>query len=130
VHVPKGTSNSVVAAIEAIPDIHRASWRLHRVEIGETLAGIPKRFSASAEAIASANNRTVEAPEAGDLLVIPAAPVPERAAVRRAPARYRTASTKRPPAKVVAAHVPARTLNHRAAPHTVKTAALVRKPLQ
>jgi membrane-bound lytic murein transglycosylase D len=130
VHVPKGTSNSVVTAIDAIPEIHRASWRLHRVEAGETLVGISKRFSASADAIAAANNRTVEAPEAGDLLVIPAAPVYERSVSRRLPARYRVATAKRPAKLVASTHVTSRTLNHRAAPHVVKTAALLRKPLQ
>ncbi len=129
VHVPKGTSNSVVAAIETVPDIHRASWRLHRVELGETLAVISKRFSASAEAIASANNRTVEAPEVGDLLVIPAAPVYERAVSRRVPAHYRLASAKRPSKLAGTTHVASRILNRRAAPRVVKTAALLRKPL-
>lgn len=130
VHVPKGTSNAVVAAIDNIPEVHRGSWRLHRVEIGETLTTIAKRFSASAESIASANNRTVEAPEAGDLLVIPSAPAYERVAAKKASLRYRVASTKRPSKLVASSHVTPHTLNHRAAPHVVKTAALIRKPLQ
>jgi membrane-bound lytic murein transglycosylase D len=130
VHVPKGMSNSVVAAVETVPEIHRASWRLHRVELGETLTAISKRFSASAEAIASANNRTVEAPEAGDLLVIPAAQVYERAVPRKAYAHYRVATAKRPVKAPTSSHVASRTLNHRAGPRVVKTAALLRKPLQ
>jgi membrane-bound lytic murein transglycosylase D len=129
VHVPKGTVNAVVAAIETIPDIHRASWRLHRVELGETLAAISKRFSASADSIASANNRTVEAPEAGDLLVIPSASVYQRPASRKAAAKYRLASTKRPVKLAAASRVTPHALNHRAGPRTVKTAALLRKPL-
>jgi len=126
VHVPKGTSSSVVAAIDTIPENRRTSWRLHRVELGETLTVIAKRFSASADAIASANNRTVEAPEAGDLLVIPAAPVYQRVAAKRAPARYHVAAVKRSGKLVASSH----TLNHRAGPRVVKTAALIRKPLQ
>ncbi len=48
VHVPKGAGNSVRAAVASIPEVHRSSWRLHRVESGETLAVIAKRFNTQA----------------------------------------------------------------------------------
>lgn len=69
--VPKGTATAVTAALEMVPASKRANWRIHKVEAGETLAVISKRFSTPAHAIVAANN-TVEAPSAGDVLLIPA----------------------------------------------------------
>jgi membrane-bound lytic murein transglycosylase D len=78
VRVPKGTSTSVQAALETIPTIHRANWRVHRVAPGETLAIIGRRYAMSAASIAAAN-RNAGDPETGDLLVIPSGyPAPHR----------------------------------------------------
>ena len=44
-HVPKGTASAVAAALENVPETHRASWRMHRVQEGETLVTIAKRFN-------------------------------------------------------------------------------------
>ena len=72
-HVPKGSSAAILMALEVVPAVHRANWRLHRVAPGETLADIAHRFSTPAASIAAANQRAVAAqPEAGDMLVIPA----------------------------------------------------------
>jgi len=68
--VPKGASANTLAALDSVPAIHRAQWRLHRVAGGETLAEIAHRYSTPLASIAAANPR-VELPEAGDLLVIP-----------------------------------------------------------
>lgn len=86
-HIPKGSGTQFVAALQLIPATHRDSWRLHRVEPGETLASIGKRFGVSTTAIVAANN--LSAPEAseGDRLVIPAAMHVE------APARRTTRAT-------------------------------------
>ena len=70
--IPKGSSHALVAALESVPDTKRASWRLHRVERGETLAAIAKRYRTGAASIASVNHSQAVAPEAGDLLLIPA----------------------------------------------------------
>jgi membrane-bound lytic murein transglycosylase D len=86
-NVPRGTAVSLVEALETVPADRRASWRMHKVESGETLAMIGKRYGASPSAIAAANRIVSEAPEAGDRLAIPQAavrPIPARkAAVRR-----------------------------------------------
>ena len=111
-HVPKGSSPSLTAALESIPLQHRGSWRMHRVERGETLAEIASRFRAHASTIAAANSRSVEAPEAGDLLVIPTSQEPEHVS-RTSHRKQRTYSTVSP-----------RVLNQRAGARTTKTAGI------
>ena len=79
--VPKGTLAPVMAALDLVPAIHRADWRIHRVVPGETLAEIARRYATPVSALTSANQRA--APEgsrrrrgssvAGDLLVVPVA---------------------------------------------------------
>ena len=119
-HVPKGTSSSVVAAMETIPEIHRATWRLHRVLPGETLVTIAKQFGTPADSLAAANRHTVESPEAGDLLVVPTSLDPNRTLSRRAPVRI----ARRTPVQGQAKRVSAQVLNRKAAPPRVKTAGL------
>lgn len=133
-HVPKGTANSVTAAIENVPEIHRTSWRMHRVQQGETLTTIAKQFNTPAESIATANNRTLEAPEAGDLLVIPATPQPDPGArkyvARRAPARSSVAyrATSKPVSKHASAtRVAPRALNQKATPRVLKSASVANR---
>jgi membrane-bound lytic murein transglycosylase D len=85
-HVPKGTANTVLASLEMIPSERRAAWRMHRVESGETLADIGKRYGASPASIVAVNRLAEAGPAAGDRLVVPAAPPVERtvrAATRR-----------------------------------------------
>ena len=114
-HVPKGSSTAIEYALESIPATRRASWRLHRVEPGETLAEIANHYHLQASAIASVNSRTVEGPETGDLLIIPAAAEPARPAHTRA----RTS-----PRRTFTSSISPRVLHHRATTHTLKTAAL------
>lgn len=126
-HVPKGTSNAVLAALENVPAERRASWRMHRVERGETLAQIAKEFSTPATSIVQANNSLADVPEAGDLLIIPAAYNPDAPA--RPPAAKKTSSRharSRKPAQASMAtrRVPERVLHHRASPRTLKTASV------
>jgi membrane-bound lytic murein transglycosylase D len=80
-NVPRGTAVSLAAALQTVPPDRRASWRMHKVESGETLAMIGKRYGASPSVIAAANRMASQAPEAGDRLAIP------QAAVKPAPAR-------------------------------------------
>ncbi len=70
-HVPKGEGDRIAAGINQVPAERRASWRMHRVAEGETLALIAKSYRTPAAAIAAANGISVEAPAAGDLLMIP-----------------------------------------------------------
>jgi membrane-bound lytic murein transglycosylase D len=73
VRVPKGASASVLMALDIIPAAHRANWRIHKVTSGETLADIAKHYSTPVAAISTANQGMNASPEAGDILVIPAA---------------------------------------------------------
>lgn len=71
--VPKGTLPTVMTALDIVPANHRADWRIHRVAAGETLADIAHRFATPLSSLTSANQRpAVEAPQPGDLLVVPA----------------------------------------------------------
>jgi membrane-bound lytic murein transglycosylase D len=101
-NVPRGTGVALVAALETVPSERRASWRVHKVASGETLAMIGKRYGASPSVIAAANRMESEAPETGDRLAIPQAPAPpsrvRKPAVRRSStvtARTTTTAHKR-----------------------------------
>ncbi len=116
--IPKGSAHTLTAALDAVPAARRASWRMHRVEKGETLAAIARRYGTAAAAIASVNNSAVAAPEAGDVLLIPASYSEARvvrasrtartSSARRRTAVVRTASTRRVSAKVLHRRAPAR----------------------
>ncbi len=78
-HLPVGTSAKFSAEIADIPADKWVSWRRHRVEAGETLTSIAKKYRVTAVSIAEANDldRT-EGLTPGDKLIIPAArPVEE-----------------------------------------------------
>lgn len=128
VRVPKGTSAPVLAALDAVPAAHRANWRVHRVEPGETLATIGRRYATSAAAISSANRNTLEAPETGDLLVIPAGYSNARVTSATPTPTAPVSAHKKPAHRAVAAHdsKPAAP-RHKAAVATYKTASLTAK---
>src|SRR2546425_3818977 len=72
-HLPLGTAGKFSAEIADIPPDKWVSWRRHRVEAGETLASIAKKYHVTAPAIAAANSlgrSDVLSP--GDKLIIPA----------------------------------------------------------
>jgi len=94
VHVPKGTGTYLRASLQMVPPERRASWRMHTVEVGETLASIGKRYRMSPGSIAQANNMRSQTPAVGDRLLIPAV-YHEPAPVRTAPAKHtRSAGSK------------------------------------
>jgi membrane-bound lytic murein transglycosylase D len=71
--LPKGTAEKFSAEIADIPPEKWVSWRRHRVEAGDTLTSLAKKFHVTAPAIAAANSlgRT-EVLSPGDKLIIPA----------------------------------------------------------
>jgi peptidoglycan lytic transglycosylase D len=77
--LPKGTAQKFSAEIADIPPEKWVSWRRHRVEAGETLTSLAKKYHVTAPAIAAANSlgrSDVLSP--GDKLIIPASqPVAE-----------------------------------------------------
>jgi LysM repeat protein len=117
----------VLAALESVPGERRLTWRMHRVERGETLAQIAKEFNTPANSIAVANSSSLVASlEAGDRLVIPATFNPDGPAaktVSRKAARYtRTASTTSLQRAAPTRQTPSRTVHHRASGKNLKTA--------
>jgi membrane-bound lytic murein transglycosylase D len=71
-HVPKGTGSSLAASLQMIPADRRASWRMHTVASGETLASIGKHYGMTPASIVSANGLKQAPPSAGERLLIPA----------------------------------------------------------
>jgi peptidoglycan lytic transglycosylase D len=72
-HLPQGTAGRFSAEIAAIPPDKWVSWRRHRVEAGETLSSIARKYRVTAAAIADANNLERNAAlDAGEKLIIPA----------------------------------------------------------
>jgi membrane-bound lytic murein transglycosylase D len=72
-HLPVGTAAKFSAEIADIPSEKWVSWRRHRVEPGETLTSLAKKYKVTAAAIAAANSlggSTALSP--GDKLIIPA----------------------------------------------------------
>jgi membrane-bound lytic murein transglycosylase D len=73
-HLPKGTSERFSAEIADIPPDKWVSWRRHRVEAGETLSSIAKKYRVTPVSIAQANDlERSEGLTPGEKLIIPAA---------------------------------------------------------
>jgi len=93
-HVPKGMLPGVEAAFSVVPANRRDAWRVHRVNGEDSFATLAKRYGTGADLVSSANHDVL--PEAGSLVVIPAAYPGDRVPVRSTP---RIAARYRPPAK-------------------------------
>src|SRR4029077_1481332 len=77
-HLPVGTAERFSAEIADIPPDKWVSWRRHRIEAGETLTSIAKKYHVTPVAISEANNMERHAAlEVGEKLIIPAAPAAE-----------------------------------------------------
>lgn len=71
--LPQGTAEKFTAGIADIPPEKWVSWRRHKVEEGETLASIGRKYRVKPAAIADANNLEPDSRlEAGTKLIIPA----------------------------------------------------------
>jgi membrane-bound lytic murein transglycosylase D len=86
-HLPKGTSGRFEAAVAAIPEEMRVYWRYHRVESGDTLSEIARRYHTTASAIAEANDLQGETLVTDSKLIIPVSPA-KTASVRPASLSY------------------------------------------
>jgi membrane-bound lytic murein transglycosylase D len=77
--LPQGTAEKFSAGIADIPADKWVSWRRHRVEAGETLTSIAKKYHVTPAAVTQANSLEKGAAlEPGEKLIIPAAqPVAE-----------------------------------------------------
>lgn len=86
-HLPVGTAEKFSAEIADIPPDKWVSWRRHRIEAGETLTSIAKKYHVTPAAISEANNMDRhDALDVGEKLIIPAAPTSDS---KRRLIRYR-----------------------------------------
>jgi membrane-bound lytic murein transglycosylase D len=70
--VPAGAGQRVSSAVAAIPEGERLTWRQHRVQRGETLGQIARRYQTSVDAIMDLNGiRNARSVRAGRVLTIP-----------------------------------------------------------
>jgi membrane-bound lytic murein transglycosylase D len=73
-HLPVGSAEKFSAEIADIPADKWVSWRRHRIEAGETLTSIAKKYRLTPAAISDANNLDRHAAlDVGGKLIIPAA---------------------------------------------------------
>ncbi|HET9181955.1 MAG TPA: transglycosylase SLT domain-containing protein [Candidatus Angelobacter sp.] len=92
-HLPPGTKDKYETAIAAIPVNKRVAWRYHKVESGETLAGIARKYHTTERAIEQVNNLEGKELLADSKLVIPVSGAGEgRIVYSRHPSRYRVHS--------------------------------------
>src|SRR6516162_1411497 len=93
-HLPKGTASTFSDEIADIPPDKWVSWRRHRVEAGETLTSIAKKYRVTPVAIAEANDLDRgEKLEPGEKLIIPATRPAEEAKSRLVRYRVRKGDT-------------------------------------
>jgi membrane-bound lytic murein transglycosylase D len=73
-HLPRGAASTFSDEIADIPADKWVSWRRHRVEAGETLSSIAKKYRVTPASIAAANDLgSGGSLELGEKLIIPAA---------------------------------------------------------
>ena len=73
-HLPVGTAEKFKVTVAAIPEEMRVYWRYHRVEGGDTLSEIARRYHTTASAIAEANNLQADELAQDSRLIIPVSP--------------------------------------------------------
>jgi membrane-bound lytic murein transglycosylase D len=124
--IPEGSAERFFAEIAAIPPEKWVSWRRHKVEEGETLSAIAKRYRVSPAEVADANDLPSGAPlEEGQKLIIPAAERSEAATgklIRYRVRRTDTVGTIADEFDVTAAEL--RKWNHMKSDHVVRGMAL------
>jgi len=90
-HVPAGSADRFQSAVAAIPADKRVWWRYHKVQDGETLASIARRYHTTPRSIVEANRLDDVALTPETRLIIPFAPGKESDTTKyaRAITRYR-----------------------------------------
>jgi membrane-bound lytic murein transglycosylase D len=128
-HVPKGAGQVVLAGLQAVPENRRASWRVHRVSQGDTMASIAKQYNTPVSLLSAANSNS--AVEAGGLMLIPASLQQPKTRVRATATKYSRTAVRKPAAKLASRtstkNTAARTskpVHRRASAGLVQTAAL------
>jgi peptidoglycan lytic transglycosylase D len=98
IHVPKGTASLVFSALKTVPASQRASWSVHRMSYGETLAEIAEFYEVTAEQLSIANGGGFPRPEAGDLVVVPVSYAEKTSTGRKRPTSKSGKAIARPDA--------------------------------
>lgn len=90
-HLPAGTKEKYLAAIEAIPIDKRVWWRYQKVQPGDTLASVARKYRTTTSAIADANNLEGKDLQPDAKLIIPVTPghSVDGSTYSRHPSRYR-----------------------------------------
>jgi membrane-bound lytic murein transglycosylase D len=91
--IPKGLAPRLEAALRVIPADRRDSWRVHKVETGDTFAGIAKLYNADAAVLSAANHEQISDP--GTFIAVPVAypgdrpakVAPKKTAVKKTPGK-------------------------------------------
>jgi membrane-bound lytic murein transglycosylase D len=73
-NLPAGSREKYESSISSIPLDMRTYWRYHRVEDGDTLPSIARKYHTSSTSIAEANNLGGGEPKSGTKLIIPITP--------------------------------------------------------
>jgi membrane-bound lytic murein transglycosylase D len=71
-YLPEGSKDKFLTEIAAIPEDMRVTWRKHRVEEGDSLSVVAKKYHTTVSAVAQANNLRADSKvQIGDKLIIP-----------------------------------------------------------
>ncbi len=73
-NLPTGSRDKYEAAIAVVPLDMRTYWRYHKVDYGDTLASIARKYHTTAASIAEANNLPGDDVKPGSKLIIPISP--------------------------------------------------------
>ena len=73
-NLPAGSKDKYETAIALIPPDMRTFWRYHRVEYGESLSSIARKYHTSTGVIEEANNLSSDEVTVGSKLIIPIGP--------------------------------------------------------
>ncbi len=73
-NLPAGSKDKYETAISLIPPDMRTFWRYHRVEYGDSLGSIARKYHTSTGVIEEANNLSGDEVTVGSKLIIPIAP--------------------------------------------------------
>ena len=90
--LPEGTRDKYLEAIAAIPKDKRVLWHYHKVEAGDTLASLAKKYHTSERAISAANSLSGQELQPDSKLIIPmtgTAPQEGVLAYSKRPTRYK-----------------------------------------
>jgi membrane-bound lytic murein transglycosylase D len=114
-HVPTGSVPDLEAAFRVVPSDRRDIWRLHRIESGDTLAALAKRYNVQTAALVSSANHG-ELPATGEWAAIPSAYPGDRAprASSRSAAKTGTRTTAHRTTHTTAHKKPASSVAHTA----------------